>query len=978
LAMFCGFLFPTQSAEVATNQVLNLDGRRGFVSLPTDGWEQLTAGTVELWVKWRKFRDVPQRAYNYGDRMRDLGLAARGRAGELWYVLADSRGMLHSLSVFHLLRTNEWCYLAATSGPQGMQLYFNGSLVAANDYSGSYADLGSVSRHYLGQTVTTNDPSVFFDGQIDEVRLWSRCLTPSEIREHMRQGIVGSEAGLVAHYTFDAGTPNDSGPNGYHGRLVGDARIVSVDRPANETARDLPHIVTVRVVSPPGLAKGPTVVMWSRNGTNMHAELTKGESQIHLRLPSSGWPLELRAVNLAAGQAKAVLDTPSELAMEVPLRLDGVLSDTQTNDFGEAFLLALSSQPAATLEGISPQLLMNLSARLTNRIPLLIRALESGNPAAASLAALSLGQMRNPDLRVVTTLRRAAFEGPREVRPLALVSLENTSIPDELAGLYESKRTAAAYLFGGLLLPFALTHLLLFLLLPERRSNLYYGLYALSAACMSLYGLLTPGGLRWWALILLVFNLLGLRLLYALFYQRLPRVFWMFVSLAVMGFAFTWLAKTTPAKSFYLGEVSNQIAALNLSVIIAVAIDALVALVLNLEMLRVVVVSVVRGREGALMVGMGFVVLLAATLISPMRYVALGVGKLSPEGFIRWGQYFPGVGLLAFVGFTSIHLASDFARTYRRLREANDEIARKNQQLATSKETADRAVSDLAQKNQELETARHQADTANQAKSQFLANMSHELRTPLNAIIGYAEMLEEEAPDSGAVALVPDLQRIVTAAKHQLYLINDILDLSKIEAGKMTMSIEEFDLAHLVHDVTTTVQPLLAKNSNKLTVICSPEIGRVRSDPTKVRQILFNLLSNAAKFTDRGLITLRVARTHAVASHSATGIRQASDAEHSIGMPGGASRLVLEVADTGIGMTPEQMSRLFQVFTQAHAGTYNKFGGTGLGLAICRRFCDMMGGEIAVASSAGQGSTFTVTLPDDLKQPVAKLSLNPA
>ncbi len=267
----------------------------------------------------------------------------------------------------------------------------------------------------------------------------------------------------------------------------------------------------------------------------------------------------------------------------------------------------------------------------------------------------------------------------------------------------------------------------------------------------------------------------------------------------------------------------------------------------------------------------------------------------------------------------------------RRKREAEELREQLFEQEHTAREV-------LVAKNVELEKAKLAADAANSAKSSFLANMSHELRTPLNAIIGYSEMLEEEAPEIGAQSMIPDLQKIHGSAKHQLALINDILDLSKIEAGKMTLFLEEFDVAKLVREVAATVQPLVAKNGNRLVVECPADLGVMRADLTKVRQTLFNLISNAAKFTEQGTITLAVRRTE-------------------------GSQLLFSVNDTGIGMTPEQMGRLFQAFTQADNSTSRKYGGTGLGLAISRKFAQMMGGDLQVSSEPGQGSTFTLVLP---------------
>jgi signal transduction histidine kinase/ligand-binding sensor domain-containing protein len=264
------------------------------------------------------------------------------------------------------------------------------------------------------------------------------------------------------------------------------------------------------------------------------------------------------------------------------------------------------------------------------------------------------------------------------------------------------------------------------------------------------------------------------------------------------------------------------------------------------------------------------------------------------------------------------------------------------------------------------EGARKASDQANQAKSQFLASVSHELRTPLNAIIGYSEMIQEEAPEIGAESIVPDLQKIHAAAKHQLGLINDILDLSKIEAGKMTLFLEEFDIAQLIRDVKATVQPLIAKNGNTLVVDCPTNIGQMKADQTKVRQTLFNLLSNAAKFTEKGAIRLEVRRQGSGVDHRESAISDITDLRPpSSGPP---PYVLFCVTDTGIGMTTEQLSKLFKAFTQADASTAKKYGGTGLGLALSRKFCQLMGGDLTVASDYGKGSTFTVTLPVEQEQ----------
>ena len=235
---------------------------------------------------------------------------------------------------------------------------------------------------------------------------------------------------------------------------------------------------------------------------------------------------------------------------------------------------------------------------------------------------------------------------------------------------------------------------------------------------------------------------------------------------------------------------------------------------------------------------------------------------------------------------------------------------------------------DLADLVEKLQVARDAADQANRTKSNFLANMSHELRTPLNAIIGYSEILQEDAVDKGDAAPVDDLKKIESAGRHLLGLINNVLDLSKIEAGKMDVFIEEIHIQALFDEVLSIVRPLADKNENVVEVICPADIGNFRSDQTKVKQCLLNLLSNANKFTSKGTLILTAAR---------------EDNSH----------VSFRVSDTGVGMTQEQLGRLFEAFSQADASTTKRFGGTGLGLAITKHFCTMLGGDVAVESSPG-------------------------
>ncbi len=294
-------------------------------------------------------------------------------------------------------------------------------------------------------------------------------------------------------------------------------------------------------------------------------------------------------------------------------------------------------------------------------------------------------------------------------------------------------------------------------------------------------------------------------------------------------------------------------------------------------------------------------------------------------------------------------MTHELGTSYQSLEDKNKALESAQEELALANSNLERKVHErteqLEKTLEDVKAARAEAEAANATKSVFLANMSHELRTPLNAIIGYSEMLIEEAEDLEPEEFVPDLDKIFRSGKVLLALINDLLDLSKIEAGKMDLHLEQFNISDLLSDMLSTINPLVKKNNNQLIVENSLDVNTMVADLTKVRQSLLNLLSNASKFTDQGIITLT--------------INQYFKKDN--------VWISFQVQDTGVGMTPEQMAKLFQPFTQADSSTTRKYGGTGLGLAISRKFCQMMGGDILLTSELGQGSCFTIHLPLQVK-----------
>ncbi len=907
-------------------QVLWLDGEGAYAELPDGLMSGVTSGTVELWVRTDGIKSNA-RFVDFGGPRQEFYLGIDGGNPDLKLLLTDPSGERHRLIVPDVIERGRWMHLAAVADATGVALYFNGVLVATNAQPAGFGGLGS-GDNFLGRAGGSRSRSGFLRGEIDEVRVWSVARSAEEVRSDMRGEAVAGAAGLIGIWNFEDGTARDAGPGRRDARLRGGARVVDLaGRPLDRLAPSAVIAGTVRTEGAGAELGRPLVfVLAGRRLAHSGRVDLSGRFQVILRGP------------LPEVQVWAVAGSRLAASGGVPLLP------------GERREVALVPR-----EATSKQKEVFVSA--------LVGAVEPGRATEDRVLAIAaLGQLRWANLEVFSVLTRALEDADLRVREEASGALASLDIPNALQEIYEKRSRAMAYLFCGLLAPFGAFHLLLWGYFPKVRSHLYFAIYIASAVGLTFVRLEfeRPGHFAASAVsvssLAVLNSLLGLWLIYSFFYERVPRIFRYLAVAGLIGILGTRFGREELEIFFASARRETDFSSGVILPMVALGLVGLVSLCVNLETFRAVVVAIVRHKRGAWIVGGGF-------LAFPLLPLLAWLGESGAPDFLRGALGYPfwsflsNLGVVIFAACVSVHLARDFAQTHLKLTEAKEQIELQNRELAAASATA--------------EAARQAADQASQAKSQFLANMSHELRTPLNAIIGYTEMVGEELDDLGAAQVKPDLEKVVAAAKHQLTLVNDILDLSRIEAGKTTLFLEDFEVGALVREVAATVQPLVEKNRNQLEVVCSPDVGRMRADQTKVRQTLFNLLSNACKFTENGRVELVVSRAPAdPATVNQPGAPPplprplSTAAATAVG-----DRVSFAVTDTGIGMTPEQLGRLFQSFTQADASTTRKYGGTGLGLAISRRFCQMMGGDITVTSQSGVGSTFVANLPAEVPEP---------
>ena len=888
------------------NHVLELDGKRSYVALPDGLLTGLEEATVELWVRIESFQaGAHWLQFGFASPGHELYLGQEGQTETLKLLYTDAAKGRYRITELGPVEQDHWFHVAAVLTRTGANLYFNGLLVGENT-APALPKAIDPRDNALGRSVVAGGGQVFFRGQLDEVRLWGVARTGEQIQRDLFRDLSGDEEGLRGLWNFNDGTARDATRHQRHGELKGSARVTAAMHPLS------PAEVTRRTMLAGALHRAagepvPNVLVFLESDERLVLSTRTG-GRGRFRIPWTGSNQTARLFAVHAGQA----------------------AWTEWIKPAEAALTSIDLQlrpPGAVWPGLTGSLLQGM---------------RSGQSTTLRDAKQALLEMERPTIPDIAMLVGALEDKDSGVRAAAEEILQRWAPPERLQKIYEKKSRAMAWLFAVPLVPIALFHLLLFLFYPKATSNLYFAAYALAAAGLSFFsvtaGKAAVAGLPPLLMLSVVTTLLGIRLLYSLFYERMPRLFWLFLvpsALVLLGVWASWdkfgmltgdLRQATGLGWPFFVMLGSLLGA------------AAVQVLAGLEMCRVVVVALLRRKRGAWIIGLGFISFLFFQIIGSLGQVFFQERLQSLFG-AALADYVGNLGALIFVGCASVHLASEFAQTNRNLHKAKEEIEQKNSQLVTAKETA---------------------DLANKAKSTFLANMSHELRTPLNAIIGYSEMLEEEAGDIKQQGFIPDLQKIRSAGKHLLGLINDVLDLSKVEAGKMTLFLEEFDVAKLVSEVAATVQPLVAKNSNQLEVTCPADLGPMRTDQTKVRQTLFNLLSNAAKFTEKGAIKLEVQK---VISNQCSVISEETRPSAAPLNTDNCSLITFRVSDTGIGMTPEQVAKLFQAFEQADSSTSKKYGGTGLGLMLSRTFCRMMGGDLTVESTPGQGTTFTARLP---------------
>ena len=922
LALMTGFTSQPVSAAEPTNSVLHFDGNGSYLELPPHSLDGYKAITVEAWVRPERLR-FWTRFFDFGS-LKD-SVAASFNGG---FIVEERNAGMTVYGAQHAFgsRYEEigWIHIAVVFERSEFRAFLNGDRVLQSEVIHKSAIAGDGNCYYFGRSAMASVAGVSeeedYGGQMDEIRIWDKALSPAEIKAGLsRRGNWGA-TNLVVLVNSDTNRVKAIDGQESSAILRGDLAWKNQGRSQLEITRRI-KTQSVEIVFPPEIRSLNKTYIKS---VNIENGITYG---------NPGWFYDIKPKTNAIGRLSADLSVswfPGQSASEMLM-----LASSPSGS------LAASHPLNITPSGLSAGT-VELAHADTNVLRRLLATPLTGAIRQARDVNQNMGLLFAIGLKedAVEALIDAAVAGGYRSYPARM--LLQQEVPARLAKFYQVRQSISARFMGGIVA--ALGLVMGCLLLFNRRINfaLWFGFTCVPISLWLLFSESLYVDFRCstiMALVLLMFCLIRSAL-----HQGIPfrcriaiaallpglgimvcsvvyGLFGLSNSFSEMPFRSTGLNLAAVALVWLIVETAITFTKKNKSVSTLQRRFVLWAwistLIICLGIPNYWVVFNMYGGN-ALLVGelSRFVLNIQQMLASS---IPIPVGS-NPDLAWEYVQV-PAVISFALSGFCLL------GNRFRELRMS----------LEASNSVALQQLEEIKIKSEALQVAQVAAEAASKAKSQFLANMSHELRTPLNAIIGYSEMLQEEADDLGTPEIKPDLQKIHGAGKHLLGLINDILDLSKIEAGKMTLYLETFEVQTLLNEVAATVQPMINKNGNQLTLEVAPEIGSMRADVTKVRQALFNLLSNASKFTDKGSITLRARR-------------QGAD-------------LVFDVIDSGIGMTPEQVGRLFQAFAQADASTSKKYGGTGLGLALSRKFCQLMGGDLTVASEAGKGSTFTATIP---------------